>query len=677
MSIHPHSSFMRSASAARWIPALALLLSACFGDGTADHALGGSVTGLTGSGLVIANGADTLALAAGATSFTMPAAVAEGDTYALTVQTQPTGQTCSFSRGSGTMGTQPVTNAALTCATDAHAVGGSVAGLSTGTLVLANGADTVSVAAGTGNFTLPGAVAVGGGYAVTVQTQPAGLTCSVANGSGTMGIANVTNVVVTCAVNSYTVGGTVSGLTGSLVLANGGDTVGVASGGTSFTLPGAVAFGGAYAVTVDTQPAGMTCSVTSGSGTMGAGNVTNVAVTCVANSFTVGGSISGLTAGGLVLANGSDTLAVPANATSFTLGQAVAGGTGYSVAVSTQPGLLTCSVTNGAGTMGAGNVINVSVSCTEAVVVGTLAGSGATGSANGSAATASFNAPFGVAVDGGGTWYVSDTGNHRIRKIAPDGSVSTFAGSGAAGFADGSAATAQFNEPTGLAVDGSGNVYVADRQNHRIRKIAPDGTVSTVAGNGILGSFDDVGTAARFAFPTGVALDAAGTVYVADLLNNSIRKIASDGTVSTLADSLAGPVAVAVDGAGTAYVAELFGSRISKVTAAGAVTTFAGSGTAGFAEGTGTAAQFDQPFGVALDSGGNVYVGDNANHRVRKITPAGVVSTLAGSGTSGFADGAPAAAMFNYPVGVALGTDGRLYVADQANQRVRRIGSAP
>jgi hypothetical protein len=269
------------------------------------------------------------------------------------------------------------------------------------------------------------------------------------------------------------------------------------------------------------------------------------------------------------------------------------------------------------------------------------------------------------------------------------GVVSTLAGS-TQGYADGTGATARFSEPSGIAIDASGNVYVAEWNNHRIRKVTPTGVVTTLAGS-TLGYADGTGTAAQFSNPWDVAVDAVGNVYVADEFNHRIRKVSPTGVVTTLAGSTAGyadgtgtaaqfenPRGVAVDAAGNVYVTEggvggNWGShRIRKVSPTGVVTTLAGAELGGYADGTGAAAQFWTPAGVAVDAAGNVYVAEWDNHRVRKVSPTGVVTTLAGS-TSGYADGTGTAAQFRSPFGIAVDAAGNVYVADWDNHRVRKI----
>ena len=320
--------------------------------------------------------------------------------------------------------------------------------------------------------------------------------------------------------------------------------------------------------------------------------------------------------------------------------------------------------------------------------VTTLAGSGQPGYSNGVGISAQFYYPYGVVVDAAGNVYVADAGNHRIRKITSTGHVTTLAGMGILGFADGVGTSAEFNNPYGTAVDASGNVFVGDTRNHRIRKITSTGQVITLAGSGILGGVDGVGTFAQFNSPNGIAVDAFGNVYVVD--NHRIRKITSTGQVITLAGSgqsgyadgegtsarFSTPYGVAVDAVGNVYVSDTGNHRIRKITSAGQVTTLAGSGQSGYADGTGTSTQFYSPHGVAVDAASNVYISDAGNHRIRKITLAGQVTTLAGSGQSGYADGAGTLAQFNYPLGAAVDASGNVYVADYFNHRIRKITSA-
>ncbi len=329
--------------------------------------------------------------------------------------------------------------------------------------------------------------------------------------------------------------------------------------------------------------------------------------------------------------------------------------------------------------------------------VSTLAGSGTTGSDNGTGTAASFGMMGGVAVDSSGNVYVADTFNFLIRKITPAGVVTTFAGSGVTGSADGTGTAASFTAPFGIAVDSSGNVYVADTFSNLIRKITPAGVVTTFAGGGGSGAVgsgadDGTGTAASFNAPFGIAVDSSGNVYVADSMNNLIRKITPAGVVTTLAGgggsgavgsgaddgtgtaaSFSSPYGIALDSSDNVYVADSVNNLIRKITPAGVVTTLAGSGGFGADNGTGAAASFDTPTSIAVDSSGNVYVADMMNDLIRKITPDGVVTTLAGSSTFGDTDGIGTAASFNIPYGIAADSSGNLYVSDLDNFLVRKI----
>ncbi|MBG6129077.1 streptogramin lyase [Aquimarina sp. EL_43] len=320
----------------------------------------------------------------------------------------------------------------------------------------------------------------------------------------------------------------------------------------------------------------------------------------------------------------------------------------------------------------------------EAFRVRTLAGNGTHGFTNGTGTSAQFSTPIGVDIDSNGNIYVADRNNNVIRKITPAGVVSTFAGS-TFGYADGTGTAAKFNSPYGIAIDANDNIYVGDYINHRIRKITPAGVVTTLAGSGVAGSADGTGTAAQFNEPYGLDVDSNGNVYVADYGNNRIRKITPAGVVTTFAGSSRGfadgtgtaamfkaPHDVAVDNNDNVYVTDGFNHRIRKITPAGVVTTFAGTNQ-GFADGTGTQARFNTPEGITIDNSGNLYVTDRSNHCIRKITSTGVVSILAGSNDFGFVNGTGATARFRQPAGITVNASGVFYVTDESNHSVRKI----
>jgi environmental stress-induced protein Ves len=355
---------------------------------TTTYTIGGTISGLTGTGLVLQdNGTSNLTIAAGATTFTFSTQIPSGGTYAVTVFTQPTTQTCSVTNGTGTA-TGNVTNVAVTCSTTTYTIGGTITGLTgTGLVLQDNGTSNLTIAAGATTFTFSTQIPSGGTYAVTVFTQPTNpnQTCSVTNGSGTA-TGNVTNVAVTCSTTTYTIGGTISGLTGTgLVLQdNGTSNLTIAAVATTSTFCTQIPSGGTYAVTVFTQPTNptQTCTVANGSGTA-TGNVTNVAVTCASTTYTIGGTISGLTGTGLVLQdNGTSNLTIAAGATTFTFTTQIPSGGTYAVTVFTQPTnpTQTCTVANGSGTA-TGNVTNVAVTCstTTYTIGGTISGLTGTG----------------------------------------------------------------------------------------------------------------------------------------------------------------------------------------------------------------------------------------------------------------------------------------------------------
>jgi len=332
----------------------------------------------------------------------------------------------------------------------------------------------------------------------------------------------------------------------------------------------------------------------------------------------------------------------------------------------------------------------------------TTAGTGTPGyTGDGGAATAAtLAAPSAVAYDASGNLYIADRNNHVVREVVKaTGVISTVAGSGAEGFSgDGAAATsASLDTPTGVAVDANGNIYIADSHNNRIRKVS-GGNITTVAGTGTTGFSGDLGagTAAQLSLPSAVAVDGNGNLYIADTNNHRIRKItgttittiagngeellAGDGGAATSA-ALDSPTGVAVDSAGNVYIADRLNQRVRMVTAAGVISTIAGSGTASFSGGfsgdgaAATAATLARPTGVSVDSAGNIYVTDTGNQRIRQITGT-TVGTVAGSGEQGFGgDGGPAtSAILNSPRAVAADTFGNLSIADKLNQRTRVAG---
>ncbi|GGR31416.1 NHL repeat-containing protein [Streptomyces netropsis] len=331
--------------------------------------------------------------------------------------------------------------------------------------------------------------------------------------------------------------------------------------------------------------------------------------------------------------------------------------------------------------------------------IATVAGNGVAGfiSDGGPGALTRVYHPLGVTVDKNGVLYIADQHNHRVRKVTPNGIITTAAGDGTGGYiSDGGPAVAtRLHYPGGVAVDDAGNLYIADTHNHRVRKVTPNGIITTVAGNGEAGYVSDGGPAmaTRLHYPYGVAVDGGGNLYIADHQNHRVRKVTPNGNITTVAGNgeagyvsdggpaistrLHYPVAVAVDGEGNLYIADRHNHRIRKVTPNGIITTVAGNGTAGYVSDGGPAigTRLHYPWGVALDEAGSLYIGDQHNHRIRKVTSDGIITTVAGNGTAGYVDdGGPAAGTrVYYPAGVALDRAGNLYTADQYNHRVRGV----
>ncbi len=644
---------------------------------TNAYSVGGNVNGLIGSVVLQDNNGDNLSVNANG-AITFATKVAFGSPYSVTVLTQPVGQSCSLASNTGTMGTTAVTNVAITCVTNTYTVGGTVSKLN-GSLVLQNNnGDNLTVAVN-GAFNFATAVSYGNPYSVTVLTQPPGQTCSVSTGAGTVSGGNVTNVVVVCSTDAYSVGGNVNGLTGSVVLQdNNGDNLSVNANG-AITFASKVAFGSPYSVTVLTQPVGQSCSLASNTGTMGTAAVTNVAITCVNNSYTIGGTVSKLN-GSLVLQdNNGDNLTVAVNG-AFNFATAVAYGNPYSVTILTQPAGQLCSVVSGSGSATA-TVVNVAIACASQLggamqgtalnlsatsVVSTLAGSGALGSTDGASGVASFNDPAGITTDGTNLYVVDNCGTtNDIRKIEiATGMVSTLAGSTVSGSADGTGTVALFNCPWGITTDGNA-LYVVDNGNNKIRMIAPssgslsamtsaNAVVTSITGaSGVAataGAADGAGATASFNNPAGITTDGT-SLYVVDTYNNKIRKVViATGEVS----SLTGAAGVSV--------------------------------TVGAADGTGATASFHFPYDITTD-GSYLYVADYSNNKIRMIAPGigslsamtnanAAVTSITGAANvwapSGAANGAAGTASFNNPIGIT--TDGSsLYVSDVINNLIRKI----
>jgi hypothetical protein len=317
-------------------------------------------------------------------------------------------------------------------------------------------------------------------------------------------------------------------------------------------------------------------------------------------------------------------------------------------------------------------------------VVSTFAGGGSgVGYTDGVGLNASFGGIIAMTIDASGTLFVVN--GSVIRKITPKAVVTTYAGSGADGRSDGPSKVATFNNPAGLGVDGKGNVYVADGTNNNlIRKIGADSSVTTIAG-GSPGFVNGNGTSALFRDPGGIVVDASGNLFITDTENGAIRKMTPSGDVTTFAGngtqksvdgagtaaSFYFPWGITIDASGNLYVVDNGSNKIRKVTNTGVVTTIAGSGVKGFANGKGNAAAFNLPNGICIDPSGNLYVCDTGNNQIRKITPDGTVSTFAGGVNPtyvGYQNGS-----FGMPDGIAIDASGNIYVSDSVFNVIRKI----
>lgn len=413
-------------------------------------------------------------------------------------------------------------------------------------------------------------------------------------------------------------------------------------------------------------------------------------VTVPVTTYAVGGTIAGLKSGGMVLSAGADNLTVPAAATAFTLPTSLASGTQYNVAISAQPPRFTqrCTLANGTGTIGSAAITAISVACADHLaLVSTLAGTNnPTRLSVGLPAT--FNYPAGLVVDESGNVYVADTLNGRIAKVTPSGEVSTVVGRSPG--KEPTDAELALGNVEAITRDQAGNFYTLG--NNTVRKISKDGVITVLAGAPEIGYADGTGAQARFNTPLGITIDAAGNLYVADTLNLRIRKITASGVVTTIAGngsrayldgpalqaSFGDPWGIAVDTAGNVYFTDLQWGMIHKLTPAGVVSTIVGRlGDENPNDGRGLDITLGRPTGLAIDRANNLYLTE-ARGKIRIVTPTGWVSTIAGMypTTAPFiphVDGAGAVATFADPRGIAIDAAGVVYVADRGAGRVRRI----
>ncbi len=340
-----------------------------------------------------------------------------------------------------------------------------------------------------------------------------------------------------------------------------------------------------------------------------------------------------------------------------------------------------------------------SMSFAQSRIITTVAGNGSSGYSGdgGPATSALLNFPMGVAVDSAGNLFIADDGNACIRKVSLSGIITTVAGNGSSGYGgDGGPATsAMLHSPRGVAVDSAGNLFIADTDNYRIRKVSSSGIITTVAGNGSSGFGGDGGpaTSALLNFPRGVAVDSAGNLFIADDGDSRIRKVSSSGIITTVAGNgssgfggdggpatsaqLHSPRGVALDSSGNLFIADADNYRIRKVSPSGIITTVAGNGSSGYGGdgGPATSALLDFPVGVAVDSAGNLFIADDGDSRIREVSSSGIITTVAGNGSSGFGgDGGPAtSAQLHSPRGVVVDSTGNLFIADADNYRIRMV----
>jgi uncharacterized protein YjdB len=592
-------------------------------------------------------------------------------------------------------------NFALT-GTTSNYVAGAVGSCNTITITTpgtTSGTTTMCVA---GSSTLTNSVS--GGIWTSSNTAIA----TVGSSSGTVtglaaGTASITyslfctNVITTVTINALP---TISGLS-NVAICTGSNTTLTASGASTYSWSPATGLSATTGASVTATPTTNTTYTVTGTNSLSCTATASVTVTvnsyptisssssvavCSGTSTTLtatgGTTYSWSPTTGLSATTGASVTATPTTTTTYTVTGTTSGCSAtasVTVTVNTQPAAISGLITPGG-------------------IITTLAGNGSgTSTGDGGAATSStLNGPTGIAFDASGNIYVAEYG-HRVRKISSSGTITTFAGTGTMGFSgDGSAATAAtLKNSTYLSIDASGNLYISDEGNYRIRKVSTSGIITTFAGNGATsyGGEGLAATATGLNSPEGTTFDASGNMYLAGNGDNRVFKITPAGIKTTVAGNGTGgagadggaatatnvfnPLGVAVDASGNLYIADYNNNRIRKVSTSGIITTVVGTGTAGFSGdgGAATAAKLNNPSDVAIDGSGNMYIADYTNQRIRKVSTSGIISTIAGTGTASYSgDGVAAtAAILNAPIGVKTDVSGNIYIADRGNHRLRKI----
>ncbi|MCP5499418.1 MAG: putative Ig domain-containing protein [Leptospiraceae bacterium] len=574
---------------------------------TAYYVVRPTVSGLLGSGLQLSDGTNTISPTANG-SWAFPAR-ASGLSYNVTVATQPTNpwQTCSVTNGSGTLTVSDVTNVTVSCVTNTYTMGGTISGFGSGTdLSITDGAgNTLTLPAGSSTFTFPLRDS-GSSYSVTIATQPTSpwQTCTVTNGSGNLTNANITNVSISCTVNTYTMSGFISGQanTSTLIINNGTANVTLTGQSSDYNYTENLNSGTSYNYTIVQQPPGQYCVFvmqTLLSGTVTNSNLNNFGINCV-NGYLVSGHIQ-------------QNPPAPINMHLYQ-----------------------------------GNVT-------------TLAGNGVTaGTADGTGAAGQFNTPSGITFDGT-YFYVADTGNHKIKRIDSSGNVTSIAGNGIAGNTDGSGTSiSSLNSPRGLTTDGT-YLYISESSGNRIKRMRiSSGYVETLAGDNSVVSpaastLDGIGTAAKFNTPAGIVVD-GNSLIIVERGSNAIREL-NLNTLSVSTLTVSGAALNQAEGIALVgnylYIANLNSHNILKVDKTSGVSVVLAGGAAGevgYIDAVGTTARFNHPHGIVSDEV-NLYIADFDNNLIRQLEiSSGRVTTLAGTGTGGTStDGIGIAATFNSP----------------------------